>query len=344
MASGGSSLKISFKDTLYLLDEVKRPIKFLHEDTTKNVAGAYVQVHRSFTGSTNVVIDASYYYDVPEIPEMADNDSVSVILVGVDPTGLLNPSGVPPAGAPFIFDVTIIPYDKNGQPLGSTTRPVKIADQNINPTAGVCGLVLPDGQYWHWDLTLIEDPNSDGLVFYNDPDKKWGPNGQFINGCCIDGKSSYNINCSGDTAHYRSLRFKTFFVYQDEVLQFFSSGEYHRNTVELHSLPAPDESDFCGSGTGVVHWKEYNVFYLGNWSVNQLTTRFQGDSLNLTLVTKDKVGGSGYGRSGGIIHQLDCNTLVLIQRDREGQSRHEVSFFIRRHTSEEDGWYAGMGS
>src|SRR5688500_6177409 len=33
----GSTLMISFKDTLYLNDEIARPIKFLHEDTTKNV-------------------------------------------------------------------------------------------------------------------------------------------------------------------------------------------------------------------------------------------------------------------------------------------------------------------
>ncbi|QHT68804.1 hypothetical protein GXP67_20190 [Rhodocytophaga rosea] len=123
--SGSSSLKISLKDTLYLMDEIKGPIKFLHEDTTKNVAGVYIQVH-SMVGGGSL---ATYFYDVPEIPEMADDDSVSVVLVGVDHDGLEDIFGVPPAGAPFIFDVTIIPYGENGQTLGQTTRPVKIKDQ-----------------------------------------------------------------------------------------------------------------------------------------------------------------------------------------------------------------------
>ncbi|QHT68805.1 hypothetical protein GXP67_20195 [Rhodocytophaga rosea] len=208
----------------------------------------------------------------------------------------------------------------------------------------MCGLVLPDGQYWQWDLTLIEDVNNNKLLFYNDHNKKWGAGGQFINGCCIDGVSSYNIQCANNPSAFVKMRFKTFFVFEDEVLQFFKEGEYHRNTWELHSIPAPDESNFCGNGPGVVHWKEYDVFYLGNWSVSQLATPFQGDSLLLTLLTKDKVGGSGYGRSGGIIHQLDCNTLALINPDREGGNRHEVSFFARVHAIGEDGWYAGMGS
>ena len=45
-----SSLKISEKDTIYLMDKVKRSIKFLHMDTTKNVAGIYLQVHQSVAG------------------------------------------------------------------------------------------------------------------------------------------------------------------------------------------------------------------------------------------------------------------------------------------------------
>src|SRR5688500_3883982 len=47
-----SSLKISFKDTLYLVDDWKIPVKFLHADTTKNLAGVYVQVYVGSTGGT----------------------------------------------------------------------------------------------------------------------------------------------------------------------------------------------------------------------------------------------------------------------------------------------------
>src|SRR5688500_5575224 len=41
---GGSSLKLSFSDTFYLFDEIKRPIKILHLDTTKHVSGVSIQV------------------------------------------------------------------------------------------------------------------------------------------------------------------------------------------------------------------------------------------------------------------------------------------------------------
>ncbi len=317
----GTSLKISFEDTLYLMDEVKRPIKFLHEDTTKNVAGVYIQVQ-------GVAIGGTFYYDVPEVPDVADNDTVSVILIGIDPDSL-----------PSFFDITIIPYDESGQPRAQTTRPVKIDKLNSDPNSGTCGLVLPIGEYWTWDITLIEDPNSNSLLFYNDPDKKWGAGGQFINGCCINGVSSYDINCSGDTAHYRKLPFATFFVFVEEILQFFSDGTFQRHTQELHALPDPDKTDFCGSGPGVVHWDEISVYYFGDWTIKPLTTPFKGDSLNLTLLITSKTGGTGYGRAGGIIHQLDCNTLALIKPDLEGQGHHEVSFFARSHTSEEDGWY-----
>src|SRR5690242_1494559 len=43
-APHGSSLKISFEDTLYLMDQVEGPIKFQHLDTTQNVAGIFLQV------------------------------------------------------------------------------------------------------------------------------------------------------------------------------------------------------------------------------------------------------------------------------------------------------------
>lgn len=104
----GSSLKISFKDTLYLVDNWKIPVRFLHEDTTKNVAGVYIQVHVGSTGGT-------FYYDVLEVADIATNDTVSMILVGIEPKGLEDPSGVPPAGGAPPFEITIVPHDPDGR-------------------------------------------------------------------------------------------------------------------------------------------------------------------------------------------------------------------------------------
>src|SRR6266404_3292886 len=56
--SAGSALKISFKDTLYLLDQVKLPVKFLHIDTTQKMTGVFIQVMGLLGGSF-----ATTYYD-----------------------------------------------------------------------------------------------------------------------------------------------------------------------------------------------------------------------------------------------------------------------------------------
>src|SRR5689334_17372523 len=55
------SLKISFQDTLYLIDTLPRPVKFLHTNPAENVGGVYIQV---FVGGDGGIIKASHHYDV----------------------------------------------------------------------------------------------------------------------------------------------------------------------------------------------------------------------------------------------------------------------------------------
>jgi hypothetical protein len=335
-----SSLKISFKDTLYLVDDLKRPIKFQHADTTQNVAGAFVQVHYTAAGGSS-----SFYYDVPELPEMADNDSVSVVLVGIDPAGLVDPRGVAPAGRDIIFEMTIVPYGGNHQPIAHTKRPVIIIKQNNNPDKSPCGLVLKEGDYWLWDNTQIVNTNGNGLAFYNDDWKKWGDGGQFIAGCCIDGKSSYDINCAGNQSAQKKLLFPTWFWYVGNLVQFYANGNFERHTEEVHALPEPQESNFCLASIGNVSIHEYSAYYAGNWNLKKLATPFKGDSIQLTMLTTAKNGIGGISMPGGIIHHIDCKVLVLIQPDREGGARHEVSYFKHvvtndgNNNDEDDGWY-----
>ncbi|MFI5155607.1 MAG: hypothetical protein ACHQEM_05455, partial [Chitinophagales bacterium] len=40
----GSSMQISFKDTLILMDQLAIPVKLLHKNTTKNLNGVFIQV------------------------------------------------------------------------------------------------------------------------------------------------------------------------------------------------------------------------------------------------------------------------------------------------------------
>ena len=187
----GSSLKISIEDTLFLVDKYRVPVKFLHEDTTKNVAGVYAQIHVGSSGGT-------YYYDVPEVSDIATNDTVSVVLIGIDRDGLLDDLGVPPAGhssTDISFDITFVPYDETGTPKGEVTVPVHISTPDTD-LSGECGLINGIGEYWVWGMSYITDPTDPtGHIFFNSRDKLWGLMGQRIQGCCANGVSDYTANC-----------------------------------------------------------------------------------------------------------------------------------------------------
>lgn len=327
----GTNLKISFEDTLYLTDEVKRPIRFLHLDTTKDVKGIYIQVHGSIAGSTN----ATYFYDVPEVADLADSDTVSVVLIGADPSGLLAPVGSPG----LVFNITIVAYDKTGQALDQTTRPVKIDHPKNNSGTGTCGLELPPGDYWNWHLSLIEDPSGNGkLAFYNDADKIWGAGGQFITGCCINGNSSYNtvLNCHLDPTTAKRKHFPTFFQHQESATKFFNTGGYTQFSRQINANPDPGATNFCGVQPGVVTTRSTNVTEEGTWTITKMTP-YKGDSLYLRLF-QTKSTGVGLVSPEGFIHQLDCNVLVLINPDNEVPDRDLVSFYTRVNTSI-DGWF-----
>ena len=90
-SSGGSGLKFNIKDTLHLIEGVDIPIRFLHSETT-DVTGVYIQVVGGSFSST-------HYYDLPEIAEYEESDTVSVVMVDFEIDEEL--PGVPPAGAPF---------------------------------------------------------------------------------------------------------------------------------------------------------------------------------------------------------------------------------------------------
>ena len=129
-APGGSGLKISIRDTLYLPAGVPMPVKFLHDELT-DVTGAYIQV-RSFQGSTNTVLYGTNYYQVPELVETGASDTVSTVLVGFLPTGDFD--------VPLSFEITITPIGTSGQPLDETVVPVVVdAVGDETSQGGDCG-------------------------------------------------------------------------------------------------------------------------------------------------------------------------------------------------------------
>jgi hypothetical protein len=311
----GSSLKISFKDTLYLVDKWKIPVKFLHEDTTKNVSGVYIQVHFSSA--------ATFYYDVPEVPDIATNDKVSVILVGIDPDGLVDTAGVPPAGLPP-FQITIVPHGPDGQPLGEVTVPVDIPEPNANPK-GECGLTTKEGEYWSWSMSFVPDPNNPlgKDIFFNDPNKLWGLVGQNIRGCCTNGQSAYTANC--DSVNFRYLNFQTFFGWPNEIYKFFEDGTYAGLAEAISTSPEPQLSDFCGTGRGVVKESFRRSFLEGAWTLSS-------SNVLTTLGTSTPQVGSLAARPDGRIELVSCRLLIVVQPDREGGGRELVKFYLRSNS------------
>lgn len=303
-APSGSSLKISFEDTLFLVDQIKMPIKFLHMDTTQNVSGVFLQVQGLIGGSF-----ASYYYDVPELAATDSSDTVSVIMIGIDPTDLELPTS---------FNIVITPYNSSHQPIDSAIKPVKIVPHKTNPkgSSGKCGLVNPQDETWDWVMTYIEN------TFTSTPEMVYGADGQTVQGSCCAGISVYGI-CPGERLPNSHLHFNTFYQIAGEQLSFFDDGGFERRTVERGANPLPDSSNFCDPFEGRVSTFLNETFYSGHYIVTPETppTKLQGfhDSLRVSLTTETTTPkGGGFGNGGGFIHYLDCGSLVLIQPDLEG--------------------------
>ena len=55
----------------------------------------------------------------------------------------------------------------------------------------------------------------------------------------------------------------------------------------------------------------------------------------MTTQVRDPQSG-GYGNGGGVIHYLNCNSLVLIQQDLEGFGQHLYKIY---HSSIFEKWY-----
>ena len=337
---GGGGLKFSIKDTLHLLQGAYFPIKFLH-DASSDVTGIFLQV----VGAKGGMLSASGYFDVPEVPDM-DNDTVSVVLVSFDPTipGLID------VELPVSFNIKIIPHDDNNQPLDAGTIPVVVDNINGNVNSGICGLT--DG-YWQWICSFSglngTDPATDA-AFYNDPEKVWGRSGQVVMGCCCDGKSIYNniCPCSPDNSLNASLHFSTYSQYKEEALTFFENGIFFRQTVINAASPIPDSSNFCSNAGGITHERSSYDTYGGDWIVKEVSipanlqemgfpAKYNSVALNQTTAVN-----GGYGNPGGVLSNINCGFLVLIQLDLEGFGQDLWKIYERKSNfqgEDEDDWY-----
>jgi hypothetical protein len=339
-----SSLKFSLKDMLYLLPGIPMPIKFLHTGGTQNVAGVYVQVYNASTG-------AQYHFKVPERP--SESDSISVVLVGFesDSTGLAPfGGGVPPpswAGAEDDFEIEITPYDESGQPIDIVTVPVEVVESNNDadsPTApDLCGLVNEGGSWWEWVNSWVLPVTEDFEFFGPEYVFKFGTTAK---GCCINGVSEYSPRCLGTTSE-RTLSFKFFTQYAYESIHFHNNGNYARVTESRSNKADIENSDFCNdSGEGAVTpTKVSNVTQRGTWSISSAPQNtVTSGTTALTTIPKSlsPPAFSGFDSVEGIIHQLTCDSLVLLKLDSDldgGGENHQFTFYQRIRPNEEV-WHA----
>lgn len=322
-AAPDGNLKFSIKDTLYLGQGFYVPVKFLH-DKLSDVKGVFIQIVGPSGGAL-----ASTYFDVPEIPDVSDSDTVSVIVIQFDPTDF----GSTSFDLPLFFNIKITPHDQNGQALDEGIVPVKVEPLNDDitgpPATDLCGLT--DG-YWQWDLSYnpkqkpgVSQDDPDLFVFWNDPSKVWGKDGQIINGCCCAGISIYNQPCPCSAKPNASLHFATYMQYVMETLTFYENGTYYRQTIQNYAIPLPISSDFCGNAEGEVRRNILSVSYSGNWSVQD----HNGQNLLTLTQTSSTPDHAGYGNGGGRIHYLTCEDLTLAE-PQEGEGNELYKFYKRR--------------
>lgn len=329
--AGGStrSLQISIRDTLHLAGSLPRSVRILHRDTTQNVSGVWIQVRTS--ASTGGL--ASYHYDVSELEDLEKNDTLSAIMIGMDPQGL---------ELPLTFDVKITPYDKHNVPLGEKIVPVRL-DKPKKDLQG-CGPGLPAGEHWQWFASYVQGDTQ--FDFENYPGKAFSSGGADIEGSCCNGNTRWPDFCIGEYQHNRTLHFSTYYTIKFEVFSLLSNGSFMRSTLEDSPVPWPAGSDFCAGGEGMTQESLKLTDYDGTWEVLPVNipanahASLKDDTHELRLITTGS-SGTGYGNPGGVIHQLDCDKgyLTLAQVNAGGSFANPIWKFYLRHRNGEPTWY-----
>jgi len=345
-ATGASSLKYDIKDTLRLIPGIYIPVRFLH-DKNSNVTGVFIQVTGLLESSENPT-EATYYHDVPEIPDVAESDTVSEFMIQFNP-------GDFDVKLPITFELKLVPHNAGNQPLDEATVPVMVEslDYNIGNSGGrtdqyqsTIDLHMLTGGYWIWQVSYIL-PNSDNgkFFFYNAPYKVWGKSGQYINGCCCAGYSIYGEICPCSQTPNASLLFYTYEQYKKETF-VFSTNSFTRKTLQDYSVPLPDSSNFCVDQTGYIEKNTLSVLYKGGLSTtevmvpNSLRDYYDTrDNLILAQTSSDPEY-AGYGNPGGVVHKLTPDELVLIQLDREGFGQDLYKVYYHSLTGVNEAWFS----
>jgi hypothetical protein len=272
------------------------------------------------------VKNSTFYYDVP-IQEEEDSDTVSLIILEIDPGEV---------DFPFDIPVEITPYDQSKLPIDVIERIVTVED----PASGGCD-ILADGDTtsigppeWVWHATIVFDSQGEP-TFVNAPGRVYGAS-QTIGGCCNEDPSVcpqliYNpVKKFSELIYDSEVTAGTLYSIDLEFFTFFKDGTFMRSTIEHIKNFSYDATDWCNGVAGYNDRESYVEYYgthnyvPGNTSISYGTTR---------SVCDDPLGICGYGSRGGAL-EFSCH-MMTITAGVEGSK--EVRMY-RRHSASEV-WY-----
>lgn len=305
-----SLVKSDVQDTLYMLPEMETPIRISHPESVV-IGGWYVGVKNS-----------TYYYEVP-IDLEEESDTVSVIMVSIDPKELDLPHSVP---------LEITPYDQNKVPVDIITRTLTV-EEPASPSREcdirVDGDTLTSGDEWRWYSTTAFDTQNK-LVFFNAPYTIFKAK-QTISGCCAEQpvcpQAVFNpVTGATDLVYDSEVTAETFYQIQYEAFTFYTNGTFKRNTYERIKNFSYENTDWCQFNPGYndrrsdVYYYGTHDYQPGNTTISYATDRLQCD---------DENGICGYGsRPGEIVHS--CNVMAIVADRLMIEGRKEVRLYLRQ--------------
>ena len=297
------------KDTLYLMRglPVGKRVSFLHGSAV-NVTGFYVYVP-----------GASYYYDVPSVPEEA-RDSTDVVYIDAE---------FPVADFkdyPISFPIQLMPY-VDGIPFDPFIEPVSIEDPNDSDVVDECNSILVGGNndvgYWKWESTYRMF--NDQILNYWAPGFRVGLN-TLLGGCCRDdgvSRLAGDIGCSKiDSLRSDRQTWVEFPVVDGitslyEIMSLYDDGTLVIGGAKYEAKIIPDTRDFCAKTVELAinkYWSSYDGFRnLGNrhdFIPGAKTMNIQLENSSVPPISFLSSTNYNLGYS--------CHWLVLIREDGEG--------------------------
>lgn len=101
----------------------------------------------------------------------------------------------------------------------------------------------------------------------------------------------------------------------------------------MNAVPKPEESNFCGSGPGLVEEDFDRNFHEGNWSVTTAINP-EGKQEPFLVMQGTTSGAVSVARPGGFIKLIDCEFLITSQPDREGGPFETITTYYRSNPTE----------